>query len=151
MEAKTETSLTGSRLPIRECTRPKRRQRVEPRLPGPAVSTCLPLPPIRLFLLLLLLPRRSQFSSPPLLPPLSLVRNTPIRRESFHANSTGKRLRRARSRTRSSVKTVTHRWDRSKPASSCTAIVLFDPSTMAKKDPRIASYAFLSSYDNWCN
>lgn len=120
MEAKTETSLTGSRLPTQESTWPRGRGNS---LSLGYLSTCLPLPPIRLFLLLrarssssihssssfhiLLLfivvffsiplspsSPSSSLGSPalflhtrlssrvqggPLLPPLSLVRSTPIR------------------------------------------------------------------------
>lgn len=61
MEAKTETSLTGSRLPGRESTWPTGALE----LPGSSVSTCLPLPSILLSLflsfsrfLLLFLPSR---------------------------------------------------------------------------------------------
>lgn len=56
MEAKTETSLTGSRLPGRESTWPTGALE----LPGSSVSTCLPLPSI---LLSLFLPF-SRFSPP---------------------------------------------------------------------------------------
>lgn len=48
MEAKTETSLTGSRLPGRESTWPTGALE----LPGSSVSTCLPLPSILLSLFL---------------------------------------------------------------------------------------------------
>lgn len=66
-------SLAQGCLPRGEYPAPKRRQQLEPRLPGLSVSTCLPLPPIPRLRLLLLpcSPPLSHFPPPPPPPPPS--------------------------------------------------------------------------------
>lgn len=66
------------------------------------------------------------------LPPLSLAHRYA---ESFHANSPGTPSLTAYTRTRSSVKTVTHRWDRLKPAIERISSSLILSTTTRRKEP----------------